>query len=259
MLQHASLNTETRAHSAGAALTFIFQAIGLEGSHFRQHQLTNLANRAIKLLNARGTGNIDNLGAPNLLLAKVWIVLLSGIEDIETFDLTRLPPDNVENALSVIEKSPREANWLITKLQYDLIAARFPMNFYQQVTVLDELVGTGFNMPAQMELEYAVLLYQVGRFREGAEKFRRIRMLLKTSEAIVFVPHRLRWLYVPNGSSRRICEARFVDEGMGQSFARLRELGNTTAPFRPQEFGLRVVALGTVFSCHVSFRAMGPF
>ena len=263
MLQQGGFEAETRVHSAAAALTFVFQAIALEGSHFRQHQLTSLANRAVSLLSAikeqKGTDSFGLRGAPESLLSRVWMTLLDGVDELDAFDLSHLPPRNVESALRLIDETGSEANWLITKLQYDLVAARFPADFQQQVAVLDELVGTGFNMPAQMQLEYAILLYQVGRYRDGAEKFRMIRSLLKSSEAIVYVPSRLRWLYVGEGSGRRICEARYTEEGSGQSFARLRELGSTTAPFRAQEFGLRRLTVGAVFSCHVSFRAMGPF
>ena len=263
MLQQGGFEEETRVHSAAAALTFVFQAIALEGSHFRQHQLTNLANRAVGLLSAitarKGTGDLGQRGAPESLLARVWITLLDGVNEVDAFDLSHLPAKNVASALMLIGETGTEGNWLITKLQYDLVAAGFPSDFQQQVEVLDELVGTGFNMPVQMQLEYAILLFQVGRYREGAEKFRTIRALLKSSEAIVYVPARLRWLYSGDGPGRRICEARYMEEGSGQSFARLKELGGTMAPFRAQEFGLRRLNVGSVFSCHVSFRAMGPF
>ena len=263
MLQQGEIDRDDQSNSAGVALTYIFQAISLEESHFRQNQLTRLAHRAIRLLHS-GENSPDaqhEFSAPpsETLLARVWLTLLKGVEEVGSFEVGIFPPANIKRALELIELEPESSNWLITKLYYDLVIELEPRNFTRQIEILEELMGTGFHMPAQMSLEHAVLLYQVGRYREGSEAFRNLRHLLKMSETIISLPERLRWLLRPDGRGRRLCEAIVTEDAGPQSYARIKELGSTSAPFRPQEFDQHSMRPNSRFNCHVSFRAMGPF
>ena len=72
------------------------------------------------------------------------------------------------------------------------------------------------------------------------------------------VPSRLRWLRDVDGKPR-VVQASVVGDWVGRPMARVRELRNCRAVFRPEEFDSRDVVLGRRFSCVVSFGQNGPF
>ena len=248
---------------ATEALGYIYQAITLERSEFRQSELTRLANRALSLLrSANAIEQVKNLtksGNPLGTLAEAWMILTEGISDLNEHDLAAMPPDIV-NALTILEKSPSKSNWMLLRFRYDLVCASNPSNFEYQLRLLDELQGTGFRMSLQVNLEHAILLHEQGRHLEANDKFRALRMDLNCFDTVVEVPSRLYWLRSGGGSGqRRICEAQVVEFRGSKSMAKVRDLKDAFVPFVPQEFGAKNMKPGAKFMCSITFGRMGPF
>lgn len=263
-LQTQALDDDANPVRAGSeALSYVFQAISLENSDARQQQLTRLANRALELMRQGASQDImaalSRLGGAERILAEAWLSLMENVDVIDSLRVESFPRNSLDKALSIIEGNPTARNWLLLKLHYDLTVARDPMGFEKQVSILDELQGAGFTPPPQMDLESAILLYQVGRHKDATEKFRELRRRLRNSDAYVFVPSRLRWLYSRGTSTKQVCEA-VVSEDVGdQAWAKVKVLGNVGIPFRPEEFGRRDMRSRERFSCYISFGKRGPF
>lgn len=249
-------------HAGSEALSYVFQAISLEHSDMRQQQLTRLANKALELMRRGETSDVEaallKLEGAERILAEAWFCLLDNIDTIDSLNIEAFPKDNIDQALRVIEGTPLARNWLLLKLHYDLAVAREPMSFEKQMSILDELQGAGFTPPPQMELESAIILYQVGRNKEASVKFSDLRRRLKESDAYVFVPTRLRWLYATGTAKKQVCEAIVSEDSGNRSWAKVQVL-NTSIPFRPEEFGRRDMNSRERFNCHISFGIKGPF
>ena len=147
----------------------------------------------------------------------------------------------------------------VIRLTYDLTCAQEPFAFDKQLELLEQLVATDYRLPAQLRLEYAILLFQNGRPQEGDRIFRELRRLWKESEQLVQVPDRLRWLRGPDVRSAKTVSAVIGLDGGIRAAARVQDFGGSLVPFRPEEFGMRVLNAGTRFSSHVTFGHNGPF
>lgn len=263
LIQNAEHTPQHAAASAAEALGYIYQAITLERSEFRQAELTRLANRALQLLrSAGGQQQVEQLakaGNPLGTLAEAWLLLTEGVSDLSECDLEKMPSRNVSNALSVLESIPEKSNWMLLRFRYDLITASRPHDFVSQVMLLDELAGTSYRLPLQLQLEYAILLHQQNRAAEANRKFHQLRQDLKQFDAIVEVPQRLFWLRAGPDGGRRICDAQVVESRGQRSVAKVRELKDEIIPFIPQEFGVHAMRPGMTFKCSVNFGRMGPF
>jgi uncharacterized protein YfkK (UPF0435 family) len=264
LIQSGEIDPEKAVVSATEALGYIYQAVTLERSEFRQSELTRLANRALRLLrSAHANDQVQRLarsGNPLGTLAEAWMMLTEGISDLNEHDLAAMPPRNVSDALAVLEKSPDKSNWMLLRFRYDLVCASRPSDFAYQLRLLDELEGTGFRMPLQVQLEHAILLHEEGRHLEANGKFRTFRQDLRRFDAVVDVPSRLFWLRSGGGQGpRRICEAQVVESRGSKSVAKVRDLKDEFIPFVPQEFGVQAMKPGAKFMCSINFGRMGPF
>ncbi|EEF62494.1 hypothetical protein [Pedosphaera parvula] len=262
LIQNGELHPDQAISSAAEALGYIYQAVAREQSEFRQTELTQLANRALNLLRSGRPEQLKqlNVGAnPFGVLAEAWLVLTEGIQDLNKYDLADLPQRNVSNALSVLENAGERSNWMILRFRYDLLCASRPADFSAQLRLLDELEGTGYRMPLQIQLEQAILLHQEGRSPDANRKFRSLRREFLRYDTFVDVPPRLTWLRIGSAGQRRICEARVVERGGYRPMARVTELKGELAPFIPQDFGAQDMPPGHKFKCLVSFGRNGPF
>jgi hypothetical protein len=263
LIQQGKLYKNEAVENASQALGYIFQAVLLERSEFRQNQLTRLANHALQLLRKTGTTQeierICALGNPFGYLAKAWLALTNGIEEFETYQLTDLPRDNLNSALEILNQSVQMSHWLLLRFSYDLTTAIEAQAFDKQLNILDELAGTGYRMPLQLQLEYAILLYQRNRPHEANLKFQQIRQDLKVYDVIITVPKHLRWLLSEDYKSKRVCNASVFNDAGYRSWAKVRELKNVSAPFIPQDFGGRRMPPGNPFKCAINFNYNGPF
>lgn len=261
------LNAENRAErieAAARALSFVFQASRLDTAATRRMKLGDLAGRALKVLRENDAGKeIDrlcDLGSAYGFIAKAWAGLPLSESDEASLVLEAINPESAASALKVLEQSPGR-NWLLVRLMYDLVVIASPEAYLSQLRLLDELDATrGYQLSLQQNLERAVLLFIAGQHKQAVEEYNWLRPKVKESQAVVFVPTRLRWLPSPDKTSRAVCSAKVVDSSStARSMAQVRELGGALAPFSPQEFGKSRMGPGEQFKCHVTFAAMGPF
>jgi len=265
VLQDGALHPDSAAKQASEALTYVFQAMSLEHAGKRQIQLTKIANKALKLLHS----SVDlspvekNLkpSTPEGLLIRTWLALTNNVEAIDSENMAVFPEQNIADAISLIENSPENRSWLVIRLYYDLIVQQSSKDLQKCVGILDELSGTNYHFPPQLMLDYAILLYQASRYREGMEKYQHLRSVLRGGEAFVTVPKRLSWLLSPDGETVRVCDAKvFESTGVGtRDWAVVPEIGKQRVPFRSEEFGMRQFSPGSSFKCRISFGPMGPF
>jgi len=263
LIQNGELHPDVAATSAAEALGYIYQAVSVERSDVRQNELTRLANRALGLLRSqnakREIQRLAKLGNPFGALAEAWNVLTNGLSDDFGHDLHELPKENVQEALRILEEAPGKSNWMLLRFRYDLTCVSNPLEFAHQVRLLDELEGTGYRMPLQIQLEHSILLHQEGRHMEANRKFRQLRRDLRQFDAIVEVPQRLFWLRATREGGKRICDARVVESFGVKAMAKVRNLKDELVPFIPQEFGVQNMRPGFVFKCCISFGRNGPF
>ena len=211
LIQNGELHSDAAAASAAEALGYLYQAVGLERSEFRQSELARLANRALQLLRV-GCGHkqveqLKKTGNPLGTLAEAWLLLTEGVTDLNEYDLSAMPAENIRTALELLDASPENTNWMLLRFRYDLLCASRPEDLAGQLRLLDELDGTGYRMPLQLQLEHAILLHQEKRHLEANRKFRDLRQDYRKSDAFVEVPARLFWLRSGVDGNRLVCEA----------------------------------------------------
>ncbi len=260
LIQHGRIERADSVAAAAESLSYIFQALTLDRSAYRQNQLTRLMKSALELLTAPGgEETINQLCARNEpygFLARAWLLLTDDLREGEPLEAATIR--NSQEALDVLRAAPVK-NWLILHLQYDLTVKVAPTDFAAQLVLLDELSGTDYRMPPQIRLEQAILLHQTGRHVEANEKFAGLRADLKQHATAVAVPDRLRWLLASDRVTRQTFDAEALDDLGFRSMAKVRALSNAKVPFIPQDFGSRKILPRTHFRCYVTFGSMGPF
>jgi len=234
----------------------------LDNSSARQYQLGKIATQALELLRdedaAAEIKRMQAAGNPMGFLAAAWLELTKGYGEISTASSDEFSEECARSALDILNSAPRQ--WLIVRLQYDIVCNLEPRSFEQQLRLLDELDTTAaYRMSLQLRLNQAILLHLVGRHADGIMKFKVLRGDIKAGNEIVAVPENLRWLVGPDGVKKRLCTARVVDNIGYRSFAQVVELKNAQVPFIAQDFGGRRKPPGESFKCHITFGAMGPF
>ncbi|MGI4843371.1 MAG: hypothetical protein ACRYF7_08635 [Janthinobacterium lividum] len=260
LLQRGRVEKTESVVAAAEALSYVFQAAALDGSAYRQTQLARLTKGALDLLLAPDSDEaIDRLctqGQPYGFLARAWKIITKNLN--EGAPLESAPIEDAIAALEALEAAPQK-NWLLLRLQYDLVVLVSKTDFEAQLTVLDELAGTDYRMPPQIRLEQAILLHQTGRHEEANQKFSRLRIDLKQRAVTVAVPERLRWLLSPDRQTRQTCQAEVLDDVGFRAMAKVRTLKDAKVPFVAQDFGVRQFAPGSRFKCFITFGSMGPF
>jgi hypothetical protein len=223
-------------------------------------QLNNLAEQAFSLL-LRQTPPIGQAGEPQNaidVLVQAWQVLAEN-EQLLTGTLADVPQETRERALTLLAHPAARGNVQALMLQYSLLCCVREYAFAEQIEILDQLDARRASTPPQLRLEYAILLFQTGRYHEGDKLFRELRRLWKESEHLVEVPDRLRWLRSSDTQALLIVHARVHTDYGTRVMARVQEFGSIAVPFRPEEHGFRELKTGSSFACHVSFGPNGPF
>jgi tetratricopeptide (TPR) repeat protein len=264
ILDNAERTPDSAVRNGCEALSYIFQATMLENSELRQGQLSDLSRRALKVLQTGVVGeDIDSLcraGNPLGHVAKAWRILGEDIAGLDSLDLSTISPSRIQMALNELDAAGEQNTWLLIRFRYDLLSLSQPTEFNAQLQAIEALEGTGFRMPLQLAVEKAILLHQVGRHHHANSEFKQIRRLLRESDAIVRIPERLRWLYVPDQRKRLVCDAQVVGPAGYRLMAKVRDLQNSLVPLIPQDFGpTEVMTVGYRFKCAISFGQMGPF
>jgi hypothetical protein len=223
-------------------------------------QLGTHADSLLKILFEHTPQDIDRAEPRNAVevLTHAWRALASspGIPDAGVIDFSQ---EARQKALDCLQHPAGRGNMLVMRLTYDLLCAQEPHAFDRQVDLLQQLNATNYRLPAQLKLEYAILLFQNSRYAEGDREFRNLRNLWRESEQLVYVPERLRWLRGPDHESLKPVSATVGPDSVFRPFAKVGDLGNISAPFRSEEFGLREPRGGTRFTAYVTFGHNGPF
>lgn len=257
------MEASAQVEAAAEALSYVFQASMLETATARTISLGKLANEALTLLRtANAVSAISSLcgrGNPFGYIARAWLHIASG-GGISVGTLEgRVPKRQAEEAIEILKESPSR-QWLLVQMEYQLTTSAASSNFERQLQLLDELDSAGgFHLSLQQRLDRAVLLYQEGRHLQATKEFDKLRVEIRSSDAVLAVPERLRWLLTTDRARRAICSARVRDSSSGRPMAQVSELSRALAPFNAQEFGLSRMAPGQAFKAYVTFSAMGPF
>lgn len=81
--------------------------------------------------------------------------------------VARVNEDSRNRALRIPEHPTARGNVRALKLRYNLVCAGRPFAFAEQIELLDQLDARRSTTAPQVRLEYAILLFQNGRYLEG--------------------------------------------------------------------------------------------
>lgn len=241
------------------ALGILYSALQSSSITGREAQLERLAHQAKEILFQQTPLEFSHRTPTNPVdvLVHAWLTLSERENEQSEWSLTDVPIQKQEKALEILAHPVGQTNTQILTLRYELTSNCQPFNFKQQITLLEPLTRSW--MLPQLQLEYAVLLFQVGRANEGDLAFRKLRRLWQTSEFFVHVPERLHYLRTSDGTAQLIVHAINSSEHGTRAFAIVQEFSKLKVPFRPEEHGLVNLRPGVAFRCFVSFGINGPF
>ena len=261
LLSIARSEPEQAVSSCLDALQATYEALRGESSLLRTPQLVRLAQQTLDLLFTHAAPE-DQVAEPQTaieVLLCAWRIL-SRVDAVEISEyLTDLPLDIADEALAALEQPAGKGDVQILRLRYGILSANRSIEFRRRLELLEGLQATDARLSPQLRLEYALLLYQVGRAVEGDEQFRELRSLWRNSEHFVRVPRPLDWLRHGESENLLAVHAIVDSDQSHRPMAKVREFGNRVSPFRPEEFDLRVMRPGHMFRARVSFGHNGPF
>lgn len=261
LLSIARSEPERSVFAALEALLAIYDAIRASDVNLRAAQLGRLGEDALSILFAHTAPDDQNgeLTSPLDVLVATWRILSSaGVRALDE-TLAELPSRAGERALEVLASRAGQGDMHVLRLRYDVLSAVQPFKFAARLGLVENLQATDGRLSPQLRLEYALLLYQVGRAREGDRAFWQLRQLWRDGEHFVRVPEPLNWLRDGEGYDLRIVQAHVSSDQGFRTQARVAEFGGILVPFRSEEFGVRGMQPGTPFRAHVSFGHNGPF
>ncbi len=252
----------TRAVEAALeALLAVYEALRQPDSKLRTEQLAQLGEQAFNLLSAHMPSE-SMLGEPQTpvdVLLVVWRILAtSGVSGFDE-TLSQLPVEVADEVLTALAHKAGRGDIQVLRLRYGILSSAHPYKFGERIALVEDLQATDHRLSLQLQLEYALLLYQVGRAAEGDKQFRRLRQRWRETEYFVSVPEPLNWLRSSEATDLLIVQARIGSDQSFRPMARVSEFGNQLVPFRPEEFNVRHVRPGHPFRAHVSFGHNGPF
>jgi hypothetical protein len=261
LLSIAKSEADRAAAVALEALLAVYDALRTSDPNLRTDKLGRLGEEALSILFASfpPTSTRGELATPLDVLVATWHVLarvgVTGLDET----LASLPPDVADEALLVLSLPAGRGDMQVLRFQYGILSAAHPFEFSKRLALVENLQVTDRRLSPQLQLEYALLLYQVGRAPEGDRRFRDLRRLWRDGEHFVSVPEPLNWLRDGESETLRTVQARVGSDQDFRPMARVAEFGNLSAPFRPEEFAVRNMTPRTPFRAHVSFGHNGPF
>ena len=243
------------------ALQTTYEALRGDNSLLRTPQLARLAQQTVDFLFTQRAWK-DHDGEPRTaidVLLLTWGILCRVDASQIGEHLSELPIETADEALAVLEHPAGRGDIQVLRLRYGILSAARAFEFRLRVELLEALQATDVGLSPQLRLEYALLLYQVGRAVEGDERFRDLRRLWRNSEHFVRVPKPLDWLREGEFETPLTVQAVVESDQSHRSMAKVREFGNRVCPFRPEEFDVRFMHPGRNFRARVSFGHNGPF
>lgn len=261
LLSIAGSEPERAAATALEALLAVYEALRTSDVNLRTGKLGRLGEDALTVLfaNSPSSSTKADLVSPVDILVATWQILARGGATGLDETLVDLPLDLADEALTVLSSPAGRGDIQVLRFQYGILSAAHPFEFPKRLALVENLQASDGHLSPQLQLEYALLLYQVGRAAEGDRRFRDLRRLWRDAEHFVMVPEPLNWLRDGNDETLRTVQA-YVGSDQGfRPMARITEFGNSPVPFRPEEFNVRSMRPGTPFRAHVSFGHNGPF
>lgn len=242
-------------------LGVLFSALSSNSHTRRNVQLQSLADDAMRKLFRLSPFDLAAKEPVNAIdmLVNAWKVLARDFPDLEKIDFSTVSKETRSEAIYVLSHSLGVGNIQVLSLRYELICLNEPYGYKKQLEILEQIVSSNYRAPLQLKLEYAILLFQVGRAVEGDRIFRDLRKTWRDSEYYVQVPSRLRWLRVADSDQLQVVHAETGSDYEKRSLAKVQEFVNVGVPFRVQEFGHRELKPGIRFFAQVSFGHNGPF
>jgi len=261
ILQGARDTPERAIENCVEALGILYSTLHSHTENNREPQLGKLADQAIDILFQQTPSEFLHQEPTNAIdiLVNAWFILTEGKPQQLEWSLKEVPIQKQEDALKVLAHPVGHGNLQVLHLRYELTCNCRPNEYKQQIELLEPLHLSESWMPPQLQLEYAILLFQTGRANEGDKAFRYLRRLWQKSEHFVQVPERLRWLRAVDGKTPQIVQAINSSEYGTRAFALVQEFANARVPFRPEEHGFTDPQPGKKFRCYVSFGYNGPF
>lgn len=261
LLSIARAEPNRAAEVALEALLAIYEALRARDGQLRADQLARLGEGALNILfeSAPPAAALSEPYTPVDVLIATWRILAgAGITQLDE-TLADLPPETAEEALVILSHPAGQGDMQVLRLSYCILSAAKPYAFARRLALVENLQATDRRLSPQLQLEYALLLFQVGRAAEGDRRFHDLRRIWRETEHFVTVPEPLNWLRDGEGETLRTVQARVGSDQVSRPMARVSEFSNLLAPFRPQEFDVRHMRPGLVFRAHVSFGHNGPF
>jgi tetratricopeptide (TPR) repeat protein len=261
LLSISAAEPERAAESALEALLAVYEALRARDGLLRADQLSRLGESALDILFSTippAENFLEPRDAVEVLIA-TWRVLAGA--NIRHLDETLgdLDPLAADEALAILAHPAGRGDMQVLRLSYGILSAAKPFEFAKRLALLENLQATDQRLSPQLRLEYALLLYQVGRAAEADRRFRELRRVWRETEHFVSVPEPLHWLRDGEVEDLRTVQARVGSDQEARPMARVSEFGNLLAPFRPEEFDVRSMRPGLMFRAHVSFGHNGPF
>lgn len=261
LLESARQSSEPAVDGCIEALGILFSALTSNEATYRKSQLGSLADQALEILFQQTSENAKDVEPSRAIdvLITAWKILAEGGDYQSGMTLSDVPEENRARAIAALAHPAGRGNMQVIRLSFDLTCLAYPHAFKQQLEYVEQLQAADYRMTSQLQVEYAILLFQNGRAAEGDKKFRSLRQLWRDSEHFVQVPDRLRWLRAADGEALQIVQAVTASDYSNRAMALVKEFRNARVPFRPEEFGIRDLKPGFRFACHVSFSHNGPF
>jgi len=103
---------------------------------------------------------------------QTWKILANGRQQSSEWSLADVSLENQKIALEYLSNPVGRGNLQILRLRFDLLCNCFPYSFEEQIDVLEPLYLSNIWIAPQTQLEYAILLFQVGRSNPGEKIFR---------------------------------------------------------------------------------------
>lgn len=261
LLQNARASTEGVVDPCLEALGVLFSALRTNEAGYRAARLNALAQEAVELLLGQAPSGFlerEPRGPADVLL-RAWHVLAEDGEMEGGFGVGSASRGSRARALQELEHGAGVGNMQVVRLKFDLVCVVRPYAFGEQLELAEQLEASAALATPQLRLEYAILLFQVGRAAEGDRMFRLLRKAWREREYFVEVPRRLRWLWTKDETSAQVVQATVASDQGHRAMAIVQQFGNALVPFRPREHGLREVKPRQRFTASVSFGHNGPF
>lgn len=261
LLSIAKAEPSKAAEAALEALLAVYEALRARDGLLRADQLARLGETALAILFSTSppvTIASEPRDAVDILIATWQVLAGGGVAHLDEA-LADLTPETAEEALAILSHPAGRGDMQVLRLSYGILSAAQPFAFAKRLALIENLQATDRRLSPQLQLEYALLLFQVGRAAEADRRFRELRRLWRETEHFVSVPEPLHWLRNGEAEGLRTVQARVGSDQEARPMARVSEFGNLLAPFRPEEFDVRSMRPGLVFRAHVSFGHNGPF